>query len=536
MPFSYVTQLFTGGMNKDIDPAAIDLSMKDQVVDTVADSQNMVFERGLIQSRLGLSAIPGPPSNLPSNANLRAVKWLPFAPHSLKSQFYAKGAFAVTDAPKLYSLNGSIGTGNILTPTEITGPGFTQSSGYYCDHTLANGVVLLAGNSAGLVRWDPVATVYTILAASPYQYVAGHLARAVAAYDLGLGSTGYAQTVAWSVQGDETKWNPATDIGAGKAVLTDVSDSITGLKVAKGVVVVARAYGFHLGIPTGQFPAVYDWRKVDDISVGCMHPASLTVYKNTLFFMSECGVHMYDMVDVTDIGEGIYTEINTLIRQYGLIARGFISTGYKPDFQPSYNIVLDSSQSLTGTPEGLIPHYMYNLREKKWSRHFYVNAAHTSAWTPLLLGAEYVPNGPVDQAAVPFTAVYQRVTGAAPVLQQWNLAQTLDTAASFTTGLLTLKDPTADCQLERIMLVYNCAASAGITLTATVTYILNGTPGSTSKTFTTYAAGGWDRRWFNLRVTGNQMSIKITFPIGTPAPVKCKALILEYSDVGGVRT
>jgi len=406
MAFQYLTQLFTGGMNQDLDSAAIDLTMQDQSVSIVSTSQNMVFERGLAMTRLGLSPLPGPPSSLPSGANLRSVKWLPFAPRSLKSPINQRGAFAITDAPKLYSMQANQAAGNVMTPVEITGPGFTQSSGYYCDNTIANGVVLIAGNSGGLIRWDPVAGNYTIIPSSPYQYVCGHLARALAAFDLTLGATGYAQTVAWSAAGDETIWTGSTS-GAGKTVLSDASDSITGLKVAKGTVVVARAYGFHLGIPTGQFPAVYDWRKVDDISVGVMHPASLVVYKNTLFFMSECGIHTFDLVDVEDIGEGIYQEINNLIRQYGLTARGFISTGYKPDFQPSYNIVLDSSQSLGGTPEGLVPHFMYNIREKKWSRHFYVNPSHTNAWTPLVFGAEYLPNAPADPPAIPFLAVYR---------------------------------------------------------------------------------------------------------------------------------
>jgi len=128
------------------------------------------------------------------------------------------------------------------------------------------------------------------------------------------------------------------------------------------------------------------------------------------------------------------------------------------------------------------------------------------------------------------------VSGSAPVLLQWNLNQTLDTAASFTTGKLTLQDPSADAQLERFMLIYNCPASAGIAFVATVTYILNGVAGSTSVNITTYATGGWDRRWFNLRVSGNMDSVKITFPIGTPAPVLVKALILEYTVTGRVRT
>jgi len=537
MAYQYFTQLFTGGMNQDVDPAALDLSAQNSTLETVASVSNMFFERGLLYTRLGLSNLPGTiSSSIPGTATIRAFSWLPIAARALKSPLYDRGAFCVTDEPALYTFEANQAVGSVFNNVQVTGAGFTQASGYYCDHSMVNGVVMLAGNSTGLVRWDPVGTTYTVVASSPYQYVTGHLARGVAAFDLTEGATGFAQTVAWSVAGDETTWS---GIGAGTNVLADCSDSITGLKVVSGVVVVARTYGFHIGIPTGQYPAVYDWRKISDMSIGVMHPATFRVYKNLCFFMSECGIHTFDLVNTADIGEGVYKEINSLIRQYGFVARACISPGYEPDFQPTYNIFLDSAQQLTGTPENFTPHYMYNLREQKWSRHFYTASAPSSAYTPLIVGAEYLPSGyPSDQAAVPFLSVIRRSTsGHQFTLQQWNTGQTLDTAASFTTGQITLQDATQDVQLERLLLIYNIPAFGfGWSIIVTVTAILDGVAVSTSANFSTYTAGGWDRRWLNLRLTGNMMSATVTFAAGMPTPIAVKALVFEYTPVGKVRT
>ena len=543
MAYAYLTQLFTDGMNKDYDPGALDLTMQNQTISVVSDSANMVFERGLAHTRLGLAPVPGPPAPLPSTANLRVVRMIPVGPRSVAGVSLTRGGFAITDAPKLYSLQ-ALATSFALNPFEITGPGFTGFSGWYNDSALVNGVVMIAGNGTGLIRWDPAAAVYTVVANSPYQYVTGHLSRAVAAYDLSLAPTGYAQTVAWSKPGDETVWTGATN-GSGKTILADVEDSITGIKVAKGTIVLARTYGFHLGIPTGQFPAVYDWRKISSNSIGVMHPASLVVYKDILFFMSECGIHMFDLVDITDIGEGIHQEILALIRQSNVVVRGFISPGYDPDFQPSYNLCLDTERQFNFIPgvgpaaEVNFPHYSFNLREKKWSRHFYVDQTHTTpTWSPLIFNAEFIPNfSNADPPSQSFVAVYQRVAGASPTLLQWTANVNLDTPAYLTTCQFTMADPTQDVQMERILMTYNCPPTGGgIVVTATLSFTLNGVTNSVATTITTYPAAGWDRRWFNLRAVGNMMSLTLSFPIGTPSNFQLKSLMFEYTSVAKVRT
>jgi hypothetical protein len=532
MAYQYFTQLFTGGVNKDMDPAAIDLSSQNNTVTVVADVGNMVFERGLLLTRPGLGPLPSQPF-IPGPGNIRSIKWLPFAPRSVKIPITDRGALAITDTPALYSLEANQNLGVVLNPTQITGPGFAQDGAFYCDHSIVNGVVLLGGNQSGLIRWDPATTVYTILANSPYMYVCGHLSRGVAAYDITRGATGFAQTVAWSAAGDETNWTTGPTSDAGLSVLADISDSITGLKVVSGMIVVARTYGFHIGIPTGQYPIVYDWRKISDQSIGVMHPASLCVYKNLCFFMSECGIHTFDLVDTQDIGEGIYVEINNLIRQYNLTARGFISPGYKPDFQPSYNIMLDSQGPQPAFVANDTPHYMYNIKEQKWSRHLY-NNAFPNPWTPLAFSAEYIPAGNPDPAAVPFMAVQFRNSATAQAPLQWIPGNQTDNASFFQTGQLTLSDPTQDIQLERVELQYY---SSGIPtdITITVQGILNGQSFSQVVTITTYAVVGWDRRWYNLRVTGNMIDIFLN--VNSPAgAMKFKAMILEYTTVGKVRT
>jgi len=545
MAYQYLTQLFTGGLNKDMDPAALDLAGQNNVITQVADCRNILFERGLALIRPGLIplSLPNPPAAIPSNMNVRAIRSLPFAARSLQSPYYDRAAFAVTDYPTLYALEANARVANVLTPTPIIGSGFTQQPNYSCSNAIVNGVVMIGGNSTGLIRWDPSTTAYTIVANSPYQYVTGHTSRAVAAYRLGSSSVGYAKTVAWSVQGDETTWTGSTN-GSGSAILADVTDSITGLKTVKGVVVIARAYGFHMGVPTGQFPVAYNWIKLSDESIGCMWPDSLVAYKDLLFFVSESGIHTFDLVDVEDIGEGVYQEINNLARIYNCCSiRGFMSYGLQ-DFQPSYNLVLDSVVAQAGNIESALPHYMYNLREKKWSRHFYTLSGDNGCLSPLVASIPYLfYNGTsaatLDPPSTQLMLVYNRLPGSNTSPRIWAYGAPLDDAAGalLTTGQLTLDEPMMDIQLERVLLTYYAPPSiSGVLVQLTAQCILNGSLVSVSASFTTYPAGGWDRRWFNLRITGNMMQLYLSFPANIPGPCKIKSMMLEYTTTGKVRT
>lgn len=537
MAYSYLTQVFTDGMNQDMSPVAIDLSMEQSTVKLVQSATNFLFERGLAVTRPGLSTFSGPPTSLPTTSDLLAVQSLNSLAHAQNSPTTSRMAIAIIGngtACRLYTLEGNGSAGTILEPTEITGAGFNLPvpTAYACT-AIVNGVIMIGGNFTGLVRVSPSANTYTIVASSPYQYVTGHQARAVAAYDLSLlnGPT----KVAWSVQGDETNW---TGVGSGSAFLADVTDSITGLKVVKGLVLVARSYGFHVGIPTGIFPAVYDWRKQDDLSIGVMHPASLVVYKNVLFFMSESGIHTYDLVNVEDIGEGIHSELVGFIQQSGVVVRGFISAGYKSDYQPTYNLIIDSQQSRTSSPDTIFPHYMYNIRERKWTRHLYAAGAQATAWTAMPFSISYRPSFALTHApTTPRMSLYTRKAGAAPVPKFWNTnASTVESDATITTGMITLQNPTMDVGLNRLMLIYNAAASAaGASITFTITSILNGVTSTTTTSITTYPAGGWDRRWINVRMTGNMFKVVIKLTAATLAKLELKALILEFSDSGGVR-
>ena len=542
MAFSYFTQLFGGGMNQDMAPTMLDLSVQNSQINIVASVQNIIFERGEAVTRPGATSNP---VVWPSGSIIRAVKALPFSARTVSANaIQQRMGFFIRNDGTLWALQ-ALESLTALSTTQITGAGFTQSSDQYCDHGIVNGVVLIAGAFGGLIRWDPATTVYTLLSTAKYQYVCGHLSRAVAAFDVSQTSTGYQSKVAWSAPGDETTWTGSTS-GAGSTVLSDCEDAITGVKVCNGVVAIARAYGFHIAIPTGQFPAVYDFRKLSSMSVGCMHPATFLVYKNTMFFMSANGIHTFDFADITDIGEGVYKEISWFINNQQMTPRAFMSNSYAQiDFQPSYNICLES---VTPTPQSNItPHYMYNIRERKWTRHIYNNNISVPGLTNLVCGFEFIPDSAsslVNPSPLSLLTVVNRGANAlsVPFIQTWSGADAIDgtgqaaleTQASITTGQITLDDSLHDMQVERIQLFYYTPSPSAFVITANGVLANNAV---TTKPITviTPAATGWNKQWVNFRLTCNTFSLTLTWPLNTPGPIRLKQIVFEYTSVGKVR-
>lgn len=536
MAYKYVTQRFNGGMNQDMDPVVIDMLSQDpSVIETVSTATNLLFERGLMITRpCVVTPLGGNPGSFISGAY--TVVAADQYGLSQNNNISNRGAVALVKdnagAPRLFILSTDQTIGPLFTPTEITGAGMTgMLTPQPFSSTEINGVVLFGGISDGIIRWDPTTTNYTILSVA-YKFVAKQFARALAAYTVGAFTNTGPLTIAFSVSGDETNWS---GYGSGLDILPDVSDVITGLGVIKGVVVVPRSFGFHLGFPTGQFPTIYNWTLFNEESIGCYYPASMAWAYDRCYFMSQFGIHSFDLTTFTDIGEGVYEECAFLMSEYGLTPRGFIISTYRGDFRPSYNITFDSFPNVFG-PGTLptIPHFMYDIRERKWSRHVYapVNPTKTEYTdlifpfncflTPAFAGTSF------QQQTI---AILPRAQTVQQTFLQWNNALSypqVDTSCFFTTGKISISPPYFEAVLNRVLIVYKTTTANDPSFSMTVSSVLNGNETDTVNNFLSNTNGKWTRQWVNIRQPGNQFQIMLAF--GNDAGVFLREVVMEFTD------
>jgi hypothetical protein len=514
-------------MNMDMDPVAIDLSAGDvQTVGMVSTVTNMLFERGLIIPRTDIS-----PRNSTLGADYpRALRSLPFAANTgTVGQFPNVLLTRNATGPvwKLWKMQ----TDNVGYPlTQITGPAIADTwNNLYLSTAVANGVVLLGGHPDGLFRWDPTGSVYTRIATAPYSFVTSMYSRAIAAYKL-TGALGDPITMAWSVAGNETDW---TNYGSGSSVLTDIPDQITGLAVIRNVLVILRSYGLHLGYPTGTFPALFNFSNFSNSIEGCLHPATIDVWRNVLFFVSNAGIHTFDLNTVENIGEGVFKEVLSTVNGYGGVLRGFVSQSYTLDSQPTYNLLVDVVQS-PQTVNLALPHWQYNLKERKWNRLNYntgvvcdseLGAAVWDKWAPTLTGAAIQPT--------PNIAIVQRLTGPSNKINAWTQATgTTSPTPQFTTGQLEILPGHFDAEMTGVMLTYNTlAASPGFSVL--VTYQQAGQQITSAVFSQTGPTGtGWQRVWIRFRLTGNLFKILVFLSAGD---IKLKEMLIEFNVQGAER-
>lgn len=548
--YKYLIQRFIGGMNSDLDPAAVDLTkQQDQVVEIISSVYNGAFERGTLISRPQLEPVTVG-NVIGADNNIIAVSALPFPSNGSVSTYRIGGmvlTFNTTSSTyKLWKLNAEQVIGVLFDAVEITGPGITASGwdNFYFSNCVCNGVVLIAGYKGGLIRWDPTTTVYTIIANAKFAFVAKQNSRAVAAYKT-AGGLNDPLIVAASKSGDETVWVPAS-IEAYENTVADIDDAITGIGVAKGVLVVARTFGFHLGYPTGTFPAIYNFTQHSSNAIGCSNPATFCIYKNVCYFVSTNGIHTFDLVDVEDIGEGVYTEILGMLNQLGGTLRGFISASYKADFQPTYNLYLDNTGG-TSVPRDL-PLWQFNIRERKWCRWFSGPATppvgeDSPMWFPFYYRGQ-APTG----RAIPITSSISHVTRKVAVQSTWGFTKNIfgngleNNALLFSTGQLTISAPVFEATISRVLLVYKAAANIadGPQIGVVITSILNGVQTQKLANVTPIysPAGGvpstWVRQWVgNLFCVGQMFQIAINMAGINYCVIK--ELVVEFTDTSKER-
>lgn len=545
--YKYLIQRFIGGMNADIDPAAIDLTkQQDQVVDIVSTVVNGVFERGLFRSRPQLST-PANTVSIPSNNLVYAVSKLPFPSNGAVATYYIGGIALTFDTGsstyKLWRLNAESVVAPLLNVVEITGPGITAAGwdNLWFSNCVCNGVVLIAGYKGGLIRWDPTTTVYTIIANAKWAFVTKQNSRAVGAY-LTTSALTDPVTVGASKSGDEGVW-VATSIEAYQNVISDIPDAITGVGVAKGILVIPRTFGFHLGYPTGTFPAIYNFTQHSDDAIGCSNPATFCIYKNVCYFVSTNGIHTFDLVDVEDIGEGVYEEVLDLLTALGGTLRGFISASYKNDYQPTYNLYIDIPS--TSVSANSIPLWQYNIRERKWTRWLTnePSGSYSSLWMPFYYRATTGIG-----FSIPITSTVVQLGRKPSVTAQFKYTKELfgngseSFVTAFTTGKLTISAPVFEATITRIMLVYTCNASSPPEFSITIDSTLNSTTTSLTRSGivgTGNSLGSTPAKWIRQWV-GNFCAVGQMFQVSVAATTNAnnvlfKEMIIEFTDTSKER-
>ncbi len=539
MPKQYVRQTFMKGLNRDASPATLDFqSGSDVEIQEVADSANVVYERGIALVRPQIAAL-GSPAQLASTQNVFALANLPFVGAS--GALGASGLLGLvanaTPTWKLYKFCTDQFSTALFTPTEITGAGIANTwDNFFFTLAVANGVVLIPGHPSGLVRWDPSTMVYTQIAAAPYSFITSMYSRAVAAYKL-TGALTDPITVAYSATGDETNW---ASLGAGSTVLSDVPDVITGLANLRNVLVIPRTYGISLGYPTGTFPQVFNFTNFSNSGIGCCNPATFKVFDNVAYFVSTCGIHSFDLTSISNIGEGIYTDIMAVIQQYGGALRGFISRSYKLDYQPTYNLFLDITANLGGPLGNTIYHYQYNITERKWSKHLY-SSEDANTWSSMPFPFDYKSSTVNNVAAPPQSTVgvLRRVPGTAPLFRTWSGTVSDGSTAFITTGNITLAAPVIEATLTRVMIVF-AAVLANPQFSVQVQSTLNGVVTTVTKNVSTtriaQSSPLWDRVWVDVRAPGNMFVVSLgsTPPI-LPPGLQVKEILMEFSVQGTER-
>lgn len=517
MPKQFVRQLFVDGMNDDMDEAAIDLAMQGNVVTRVSSTTNMVFERGLVITRPPITQYTI--GNFAANAYIMGVLAIPraYTPTAQRALVIAFQAGAIV----LYRMS-LTATSPIGTLTALTGVALGAVTTGPFSLVMVNQVALITGIGAGLIRWDPAGNPYTVIATN-WRYVTKLFSRAIGAYSTAGGVTDPIKVGA-SKSGDETDW---VSTGAYSNILSDIPDEITGLGVIKGTVVVPRRYGFHLGTPTGQSPAIYNWASYCDVGVGAI-PGTFQIYNNVGYFVSEIGVHSFDLVNMTEIGEGITQEL-TLYLQQSFPIQTWIAMAYRQDLQPTYNILCNNI------------HFMYNIKERKWSRHTYIFAASvTGVGLNLDLGSVSVSAPCIGLAENKGTPAATKLLG---VLRGGNYTSGvseggLEAAGTIVFPTITLQPSYQDTFLTRVLIVIKAPVAASSNFAINVTSVLNNVsnPIAFTPSGTVSQTAGWNAFWFSGRCAGQQFQVTLTLNVGTATPCKIKEVWYEFSTSATQRT
>lgn len=454
----------------------------------VTDARNFLFQRGTALTRPGLSKETG--SGYPTGVIYVQELYLHRSSTDLD-----KTSILVTDDDSIYQFDAMGVPRTELTPVS-TAAAFSDAD--LMNAASVNGLILIANNPGGMVRWDPAGTTYTIIPSSPYHFVTGHISRAVGAYEIG----GFAAKVGWSVTGDETDWISA---GSGSAVLADIPDKVTGLKTVRNTIVLVRTSGFHLGYPTGTSDPAFRFEAFSQEGAGCPYPSTIAITDD---FMAYCGadnVYMFDLSRISPIGDEIRDRLFPYLKN-GVVFRGFFTR--EIPFS-SVDLEYGGNDSNAGYSTRLMfhlaaagfPHFIYDFTEGSWSIHTYDD----------------------NTLSVPFSLGFPAFYGTDGFINRWDLRERVETTAYLTLPTLEIGDLDQNFRAGPIILRYR---DQGVVESIIVNSICKGDEGKmvedtvNTSIGTAEADGRFMRTKFLTNLVGNGFETTIEVP-------ENKSLILD---------
>lgn len=462
-----------GGINQE-DP---EISLKET---EVRGAENFLFERQMAITRPGTTA-----HALALGQRIQFGRSFDFG-SSVKT--------VVLGTSKLWSLSSS------FAPTEITGAGLTWGAPETLSAESVNGLLVMGGNSGGIVRWDPTGGTYTVMAAAPYRYVTAHINRIIACYKLGGGDALLdPRTVAWSTAGDETDW---TSFGAGSAVLADSPGEMTGIANVRDVIVIAKTDGFHLGTPTGVSTPAFYWRlHSKNARWGCKYASTFCASQDAVFYVGRSDVFTFQLVgNPQAIGRPIRRELLGYLNA-GYLYRGFVSESYGANARPHYHLVPMSS-GIT------LPHFAFDIEENTWSRHLYPFTPY-GGWYQLLTGTTSAPLLVTDDAS--------------GNVNVWDDTQACESESRLRGRRIVLGQLAQNSNIDRVLVQY---ATLGGSAVGPVLLEVQASHGgdpvaqtANEQMFTAADVGRWERQWFDVRVTGQIPRVDITVPSGSACAI-----------------
>lgn len=214
-----------------------------------------------------------------------------------------------------------------------------------------------------------------------------------------------------------------------------------------------------------------------------------------------------------------------------------------PTYSPStYNngAALNTNLDLTMTD---IPHFVYDLVEKKWSKHHYDSAASDIRpldgsmllWTGIGNGAN--STGCKSSWQRPF--LIRRPTGGPATYMQWDLYGTAlsgcESQMQFRTGtIVPFEDTAHEAKLCRVMIVYRTSVD-NVVGNMKVDYMQGNLATQidipqVSKDFNMGQSGPYNRLWINCVVVGNFFQFTFTFPGETE--IMIREVVFEFDQTG----
>lgn len=506
MASTYQDQPYTpiGGVNGTDNEAALNPG-------EVADSRNLIFERGQMFTRPGLTDFPSMTG---------------------KTVIYAKGFEGSFFTMMFICSDNTVyrrfidGTIELVPITGTVNFGLEQ----YHNMNIVNGALMIGNNPTGIIRVIPTSLttcVGTVLTDAPYVYVTGHYSRAFAAVQLGVDNL----KVAWSVPGDESTWvaPPNTINGSGVASLSDAPDFITKLSVINNVVVIYRNGGLHLAYANQSNNPAYNFQTWTRSRMGLTHPSSLASANNLDFFVSQHDVKIFDLNQLKSIGWPIRKKLIPFI-DAGVPIFGFVTVqglhddAYTSKFRyhliplPYYGSTMFINIDNTVANCDTI-HFIYSVEDGNWSIHDY-NFRPTAVmeWQgdPVGLNDSY-GKGPC------------LIEGTSGECHIWDDAKSPEKRAYMLGRQFTVGRPEQDWVLQRTLLRTRDYGASTVTVSATAR--LNNTVVTRAKSDSIGFNNDhyWVRSWFDMLASGNTGSGQNWQPLLTlPAG---KKFALDYINM-----